>query len=192
MRCLTPSLGSTCDSPVHYSVHLRVRLDRGTGALMLPGASDGWVPLPEGWVFHDRRVITRRAHEDGLAWFPVPDPRGYDGIGLALLDKTDVAREFWMWTDDSEDRVARVVRLGYRRYVVELHGADGCAVLEHPDRPTDEHHIAGDEEDVLGHSTVSLARILWSSVMAESSARMWLDHARVHDGYVLGSWGGAR
>ncbi len=155
---------------------------------MLPGASDGWVPLPEGWVFHDRRVVTRRAHDDGLAWFPVPDPRGYDGIGLALLDKTDVAREFWMWTDESEERLARVVRLGYRRYVVELHGADGCSVLEHPDRPTDEHRVASDEQDVLGHPAISPARILTSSVMAESSARMWIDHGRLHDGYVLGRW----
>lgn len=186
--CPTPWLGSAYDCPELFSAYFRVQPDHGNGALMPPGASDGWVPLPERWVFHVRRVITRRAHEGGLAWFPVPDPRGYDGIGLALMDKTDVAREFWMWTDDSEERLARVVRLGYRRYVVELHGADGCAVLEHPDRTTDEHHIAGDEQDVLGHSTLSPARTLSSSVVAESCARMWLDHARVHDGFELGRW----
>ncbi|GAA3033483.1 hypothetical protein JOE64_000658 [Microbacterium dextranolyticum] len=155
---------------------------------MLPGASDGWVPLPEGWVIHDRRVITRRALEDVFAWFPIPDPRGYAGIGLALLDKTDVAREFWMWTDASEERVARIVRLGYRRYVVELHGTNGCAVLEYPDRPTEEHRVASEEQDVLGHPMVSPARTFSSSVMAESCARMWLDHGRVHDGFELGRW----
>lgn len=156
---------------------------------MLPGESDGWVPLPEGWVFRDRRVITRRAHDDVLAWFPVPDPSGYVGIAMFLTDKTDTPREFWMWTDESEERAARIIRLGYRRYVVELHGAAGCAVVEYPDRPTADGRVAGDEHDVLGHPAVSLARTLSSSVMAESCARMWLDHGRVHDGFKLGRWG---
>lgn len=156
---------------------------------MLPGESDGWVPLPEGWVFRDRRVITRRAHDDVLFWFPVPDPSGYVGIATFMMDKTDFAREFWMWTDESEERAARVIRLGYRRYVVELHGTGGGAVVEYPDRPTGEHRVADDEQDVLGHPAVSPARTFSSSVMAESCARMWLDHGRVHDGYVLGRWG---
>lgn len=151
----------------------------------------GWFPLPDGWTFRDRRVITRRAHDDGLAWFPVPDPRGYAGIGLALMEKTDVAREFWLWTDNSEERSARVVRLGYRRYVVELHGADGCFVLENPARSTDEHQVSASKRDVLHHPAVSMARTFSSSVMAESCASMWLDHARVHDGYELGRWGDA-
>ena len=148
----------------------------------------GWFPMPAGWVFRDRRAITRRAHDNALSWFPVPDPSGYVGIGMALMDKTDVAREFWMWTDDSEERVARVVRLGYRRYVVELHGVDGCFILEHPARSTDDHQVPDDEREVLGHPAVSSARTFSSTVIAESCARMWLDHARVHDGYVLGRW----
>lgn len=105
-----------------------------------------------------------------------------------MMDKTDFAREFWMWTDESEERAARVIRLGYRRYVVELHGTGGGAVVEYPDRPTGEHRVADDEQDVLGHPAVSPARTFSSSVMAESCARMWLDHGRVHDGYVLGRW----
>lgn len=156
--------------------------------MILPDEPDGWFPLPAGWVFRDRRVVTRRAHDNALAWFPVPDPSGYMGIGLALMSKTDVAREYWLWTDDSGERTARVVRLGYRRYVVELHGAGGCAVVEHPDLATDEHLVAGDEQDVLGHPAVSPARTLTSSVMAESCARMWIDHGRIHDGYVVGRW----
>lgn len=155
-----------------------------------PEEPEGWFPLPAGWVFRERRVVTRRAHDDAWAWFPVPDPSGYMGIGMALMSKTDVPREYWLWADDSDERTARVVRLGYRRYVVELHGADGCAVVEHPDRPTDEHRVAADEQDVLGHPAVSVARTLTSSVMAESCARIWIDHGHVHDGYVLGHWSG--
>lgn len=154
--------------------------------VMLP--EDGWFPLPADWVFRERRVITRRAYDDVLAWFPVPDPSGYAGIGMALMDKVDGAREFWMWTDDSGPRTARVIRLGYRRHVVELYGEDGCAVIEDPRRYGDEYRVADDERDVLGHPVVSSARTLSSSVMTESCARMWIDHGRVHDGYVLGRW----
>ncbi|MBN9213511.1 MULTISPECIES: hypothetical protein [unclassified Microbacterium] len=156
--------------------------------VMLPEDPDGWFPMPEGWAFRERRVITRRAHDESLAWFPVPDPSGYMGIGLALMNKTDVAREFWMWTDESGDRVARVVKLGHRQYVVELHGVDGCAVIEDPMRFGEERWVADDERDVLGHPAVSPAKVLSSSVMAESCARMWLDHGIVDDRYVLGRW----
>lgn len=156
-----------------------------------PDEPVGWFPLPAGWTFRDRRVITRRAHDDRLTWFAVPDPSGYAGIGMALMEKTDVAREFWLWTDDSEERSARVVRLGYRRYVVELIGADGCFVVEDPARSTDEHRVTCRERNVLHHPAVSPARTFSSSVMAESCARMWLDHGRVHDGYKLGRWSDA-
>jgi len=149
---------------------------------------DGWFPLPPSWGRPDRRVVTRSAHDDTVAWFPVPDPNGYAGIGLALVDKSDGAREFWMWTDDSDDRMARVIRLGYRRYVVELHGADICAVVEDPRRAGSEHRVTDDERDVLGHRTVTPAQVLTSSVVAESCARMWLDHGLLHEGYVLGPW----
>lgn len=146
--------------------------------------------MPDGWVFRDRRVITRRADDDAIAWFPIPDPSGYVGIGMALMEKTDVAREFWMWTDDSGERTARVIRLAYRRYVVELHGANGCAVVEDPARPVDEHPVTDDERDVLGHPAVSPAITFSSPITAESCARMWLDHGLVHDGYILGRWKG--
>lgn len=150
---------------------------------------DGWIPMPPAWVHHDRRVVTRRAFDDTLAWFPIPDPNGYLGIGLALMDKTDAtAREFWIWTDESGDRAARVVRLGYRRYVVELHSADTCAVVEDPRRSSAEHPLPDYERDVLGHGAVSAARTFSSSVTAESCASMWLNHGLVHDGYVLGRW----
>ncbi len=156
-----------------------------------PDEPVGWFPLPAGWTFRDRRVITRRAHDDRLAWFPVPDPSGYAGIGMALMEKTNVAREFWLWTDDSEERSARVVRLGYRRYVVELLGADGCFVVEDTARSTGEHRVTCRERDVLHHPAVSPARTFSSSVIAESCARVWLDHGRVHDGYSLGRWSDA-
>lgn len=163
-----------------------MRCNLGNVAVTLPGESDGWEPLPAGWVTPDCWVITRRAHDDALAWFPIPDPSGYLGIAMFLKDKNDVAREFWMWTDASGERTARIVRLGYRRYVVELHGADGCFVLEDSTRPAAEHQVPNDERDVLGHSAVSPARTFSSSTMAESCARMWLNHGRVHDGYDLG------
>lgn len=156
--------------------------------VMRPEEPVGWFPVPAEWVFRDRRVVTRRAHEDVFAWFPVPDPSGYVGIGLALLDKTDVAREFWMWTDDSEERAVRIVRLGYRRYVVEIHGVDGCFVIEDPARAADERPLGDDETDVLGRPAASPAQTFLSSVMVESCARMWLDHGRVHDGFELGRW----
>ncbi|GLJ80853.1 hypothetical protein GCM10017586_25360 [Microbacterium imperiale] len=155
---------------------------------MPPDARNGWIPLPPGWVYRAPRVVTRGAHDDGFAWFPVPDPNGYDGIGLALMDKIEGAREFWMWTDDSEERAARVVRLGYRRYVVELHGTDGCFVVEEVARTKDEQVVTDEERDVLGQTAVSPARTLTSSVVAESCARMWINHGLVHDGYVLGRW----
>lgn len=157
---------------------------------MPPEEPSRWIPLPAGWVFPDRRVVTRRAHDDAFTWFTVPDASGCAGIGAALRDKTGAAREFWMWTDDSRERTARVVRLGYRKYVVELHGADGCGVVEDPTRAGAEHPVTDDERDVLGHPAVSPARILPSSVVTESCARLWLDHGLVHDGYVRGRWAG--
>ncbi|WP_336630987.1 MULTISPECIES: hypothetical protein [unclassified Microbacterium] len=107
---------------------------------------------------------------------------------MALMEKLDGAREFWMWTDESEDRTVRIIRLGHRRDVVELHSVNGCAVIEDPTRFGDERLVADEERDVLGHPTISPARTLSSWVMTESCARMWLNHRRVHDRYVLGMW----
>ena len=119
------------------------------------GASDGWFPLPEGWVYRVRRVVTRGAFDESFSWFPVPDPNGYAGIGLALLDKAPGAREYWMWTDESADRTTRIVRLGYRRYVLELRDRDHVSVVEDPRLGTDMLNLSPDERDVLGHSQVS-------------------------------------
>lgn len=152
------------------------------------GVSDGWFPLPPDWVHHDRRVLTRNAHQETLYWFPIPDPSGFAGIGLALMDKAPGSREFWMWTDESSDRTARVVRLGHRRYVVELHSQDNVAVAEDPRRDTNALPLGPEERDVLGHEAVSPARLFSSAVLAESCARLWLDHGRVHDGLSLGQW----
>lgn len=157
-----------------------------------PGDPGGWIPLPAGWVFREPRVVTRLAQDDALVWFPIPDASGYAGIGMALRNEIDGAREFWLWTDDSCERTARVIRLGYRRYVVELHSEDGCAVVEDPTRSGVGCWVSDDERDVLGHPTVSPARTLSSWVVAESCARMWVGHGRVHDGYVLGRWGGGQ
>lgn len=156
--------------------------------MRLPEEPDGWIPLPDGWVFRERRVITRRVHDDALAWFPVPDPSGYAGIGLALADNASGLREFWMWTDESEDRTARIIRLGYRRYVVELCGEAGCGVVENPMLSGDESRVTDEEHEVLRHPAVSPARTLSSWAITESCARMWLDHGRVHDGYIVGRW----
>lgn len=60
-----------------------------------------------------------------------------------------------------------------------------------PARSTDEHRVTCRERNVLHHPAVSPARTFSSSVMAESCARMWLDHGRVHDGYKLGRWSDA-
>lgn len=152
------------------------------------GVADGWIAMPPGWVHHARRVITRNALEEALYWFPIPDPNGYAGIGLALMDKTPGAREYWIWTDESGDRTARIVRLGYRRYVVELHAEDVFAVIEDPRRDAREQHVTAEERDVLGHNAVSPARTLSSSVVAESCASVWINHGYVHDGMRLGRW----
>ncbi len=152
------------------------------------GASDGWFPLPEGWVYRVRRVVTRGAFEESFSWFPVPDPNGYAGIGLALLDKAPGAREYWMWTDESADRTTRIVRLGYRRYVLELRDRDHVSVVEDPRLGTDMLNLSPDERDVLGHSQVSSVRVLCSAVLTESCAGVWLNHGKVHDNLRLGLW----
>ena len=144
--------------------------------------------MPPGWVWHERRVVTRRAYEDTWAWFPIPDPNGYAGIGLDLMSKAPGAREFWIWTDESGERTARIVRLGYRRYVVELHGENGCGVVEDPRRFGSDYSVPEDERDVLGHEAVSPAKILAASVVAESCASMWLNHGELHDGFALSRW----
>lgn len=152
-------------------------------------ASDGWVPLPPGWVYHERRVVARGAFEATLHWFPIPDPNGYAGVGLALMDKASGAHEYWIWTDESADRTARIVRLGYRRYVVELRRRDHVSVAEDPQRDTEPINLTPAERDVVGRDVVSAARVLSSAVLAESCVSIWLNHGRVHDGLRLGLWG---
>lgn len=79
-------------------------------------------------MYRERRVVTRGAFEESFSWFPVPNANGYAGIGLALLDKAPGAREYWMWTDESADRTTRIVRLGCRRYVLELRDLVGSVI----------------------------------------------------------------
>ncbi len=146
-------------------------------------ASDGWIPMPPGWTFTFTKVVMRNAQSSTLTWFPIPDPNGYVGIGLALMSKTGPACEFWIWTDDSADRTARVVRLGYRRYVVELHGEDVFAVVEDPTGDACEQITTTEEREVLGRTAVSLAQTFSSSVAVESCVRLWLNHGRLHDGF---------
>lgn len=149
---------------------------------------DGWIPLPAGFVFRERRVITRKAFDETLAWFPLPDPSGYAGIGMSLMDENAGPREHWMWTDESGDRTARIVRLGYRRNVVELHGENTLAVLEHTREEVREHVLTPQERDVLGHDTVLSTQIISFAVLAESCANMWIGHGSVHDGFSLSPW----
>lgn len=147
-----------------------------------------WTPLPPGYIYHERRVITRAAYADTYAWFPVPDPNGYAGIGLALMSKIGGPREFWVWTDESAKRTARVVRLGYRRYVVELNSACARAIVENPKIGGTEDRVTDAERDVLGRTAVSSAHLFTSSVIAESCVSLWLNHELVHDGYVRQPW----
>lgn len=152
-------------------------------------APEGWIPLPAGTVIAQPRVVTRAALEETLAWFPLPDPSGYAGVGKSLRNKTAGPREQWMWTDESEDRIARLVRLGYRRNVVELHGNTMLAVLEHSRAEPHEHVLTAHEQDVLGRDAVLSTQIIPSAVVAESCARLWVNHGRVHDGFSLGRYG---
>lgn len=149
---------------------------------------EGWIPLPSGFVFHERRVVTRAAFDETLAWFPLPDPSGYAGIGMSLMDKMAGPREHWMWTDESGDRVARIIRLGYQRIVVELHGEDVLAVLEHTRQEARAKVLTPQEQDVLGRDTVLSTQIIPSGVIAESCASMWIGHGSVHNGFSLAQW----
>ncbi|MFL0565925.1 hypothetical protein ACH0CG_09195 [Microbacterium sp. 179-I 1D1 NHS] len=104
------------------------------------------------------------------------------------MDENAGLCEHWMWTDKSGDRTARIVRLGYRRNVVELHGENTLAVLEHTREEVREHVLTSQERDVLGHDTVLSTHIILFAVLAESSANMWISHGSVHDGFSLSPW----
>ncbi|WP_292679935.1 hypothetical protein [Microbacterium sp. SCN 69-37] len=149
-------------------------------------APEGWTPMPPDQVWYERRVVTRRAADDTWAWFRTPDPSGYAGIGLALMDKAAGVREFWIWTDESDDRTARIVRLGYRRYVVELCAAGFRAAVEDPRRAGRALPVTDEEGKLLGRDAISPERIFSSSITAESCASMWLNHGLLHDRYALG------
>lgn len=161
---------------------------RKTSAMRDPfddGAADGWVPLPPGTVLNTTRAITRRAHEETWAWFPIPDPNGYAGVALFLRGEGSAVREFWLWNEASEDRAVRIVRLGSRRFVVELRDSETNGILVDPARITIATPVSDEERDVLGHDAVSPAQTFSSPFLAESCARVWLNHGQVHDGCVL-------
>lgn len=105
---------------------------------------------------------------------------------MSLMDKKAGPREHWMWTDQSGDRMARIIRLGYRRIVVELHCEHMLAVVEHTRDEAREYVLPPEERDVLGRDAVLSTQVISFAVLAESCASMWINYGSVHDGFSLG------
>jgi len=83
-----------------------------------------------------------------------------------------------MWMDTSQARVARIIRFGPQRHVVELRDKDSVGILEHPETDDVEQYVTPAEQDVLGHPVLAPSQIVIGSVTAEYYARIWLDSGR--------------
>src|SRR5690606_20470967 len=96
--------------------------------------------------------------------------------------------EFWLWADETPVRSARVIRLGYRRYVVELHDGDRSAVVASVGEEPVAYDLNGQEADVLGRETVLSSQLFAGPVMAEACAKVWIRGGRVYPGTFAPGW----
>lgn len=152
----------------------------------------GWFPVePRFPSDFDRerpmRALKRTAGSRDLTWVDLPH-YGNGHIAVLHLAGAKVPISITLWMDDSADRIARVVRFGPQRHLVELGDACGIRVLEDPAADQLARPVSSDEQDVLEHSAASPAQIILASLTAESHARIWLERAELPHGLQLRPW----
>lgn len=152
----------------------------------------GWFPLEPrspADVYSERlmRAVQRTAGSEELVWIDLPHYQN-GHIAVSHLAGAKVPISVTLWMDDPADRMARIVRLGPQRHLLELRDADGIGVLENPTADQVARLVSAEERDVIEHDAISPAQIIIAALLAETHARIWLERAELPGGLRLRPW----
>lgn len=150
---------------------------------------DSWLPVdpalhPHLFREYPMRAVKRIAGSDESMLLDLPN---YMASHMALfhLIGANTPLTITMWMDTSQARVARIIRFGPQRHVVELRDKDSVGILEHPETDDVEQYVTPAEQDVLGHPVLASSQIVIGSVTASTTHASGSTAARCAKGSAL-------